>query len=136
MPRRILIVDDERGVRMLCSDVLRRSGYETEAVQSASAALDRIAAASFDMAIVDIHMPLMSGIELCRRMRGIRPDLPVALITGYPSIESAVRGIGFGASDYVSKPFTPEALREVVARVLQRAARARSVAYVPMQTER
>ena len=122
IPQRILIVDDERGVRALCSDVLRRSGYETEAVGSATAALERLAAARFDMAIVDIHMPMMSGIELCRRMQGLRPDLPVALITGYPSIESAVRGIGFGARDYVSKPFTPEALRGVVGRLLQRAA--------------
>ena len=117
-PQRILIVDDERGVRALCSDVLRRSGYETEAVDSATTALERLAAASFDMAIVDIHMPMMSGIELCRRMQGLRPGLPVALITGYPSIESAVRGIGFGARDYVSKPFTPDALREVVGRLL------------------
>lgn len=119
--QRILIVDDERGVRALCSDLLQRSGYETEAVDSASAALARIDAAGFDLALVDIHMPKMSGIELCRRMRTRRPDLPVVLITGYPSVRSAVRGIGCGASDYVSKPFTPESLREVVARVLQRA---------------
>lgn len=118
-PQRILIVDDERGVRALCSDLLRRSGYETETVDSARAALDKVDAAGFDLALVDIHMPMMSGIELCRRLRARRPGLPIVLITGYPTIESAVRGIGFGASDYVSKPFTPEALREVVARVLQ-----------------
>jgi CheY-like chemotaxis protein len=116
--QRILIVDDERGVRTLCSDVLRRSGYETESVDSALAALERIDGAGFDLALVDIHMPKMSGIELCRRLRARRPGLPVVLITGYPTIESAVRGIGFGATDYVSKPFTPEALREAVASAL------------------
>jgi CheY-like chemotaxis protein len=116
--QRILIVDDERGVRALCSDLLRRSGYETEAVDSAQAALERVDATGFDLALVDIHMPMMSGIELCRRLRARRPGLPIVLITGYPTIESAVRGIGFGASDYVSKPFTPEELREVVASVL------------------
>jgi CheY-like chemotaxis protein len=116
-PQRILIVDDERGVRALCSDLLRRSGYETEAVDSAQAALERVDA-GFDLALVDIHMPMMSGIELCRRLRARQPALPIVLITGYPTIKSAVRGIGLGASEYVSKPFTPEALREVVARVL------------------
>ena len=116
--RRILIVDDERGVRALCTDILQRGGYEAEAVDSAWAALDRIDAAHFDLALVDINMPAMSGIELCRRLRERRPDLPVVLITGCPTIESAVRGIGSGATDYVCKPFTPEALREAVARVL------------------
>ena len=52
------------------------------------------------------------------RLRARRPALPIVLITGYPTIQCAVRGIGFGASEYVSKPFTPEALREVVARVV------------------
>jgi DNA-binding NtrC family response regulator len=116
--RRILVVDDERGVRALCTDVLKRAGYEAEAVDSPTAALSRLEEAEFDLILVDINMPQMSGIGLCRRIREKRPQQTVVLITGYPSINTAVNGIREGASDYLTKPFTPEALRDVVSRAL------------------
>ncbi len=116
--RRILVVDDERGVRSLCTDVLRRAGYEAEAVDSPMAALSRLEEAKFDLILVDINMPQMSGIGLCRRIREKHPQQTVVLITGYPSINTAVNGIREGASDYLTKPFTPEALRDVVSRAL------------------
>jgi DNA-binding NtrC family response regulator len=114
----ILVVDDERGVRALCTDVLQRAGYRTEAVDSALAALGRTGEREYSLIVMDIHMPVMDGVELCRRIRQRRPDQPVVLITGCPSIDTAVRGIRNGASEYLSKPFTPEILRETVARAL------------------
>jgi DNA-binding NtrC family response regulator len=116
---RILVVDDERGVRALCSDLLKRAGYEVEAVDSGPAALARFAEAEFDAVLADVNMPRMDGIELCRRLRQERPDQIVVLITGFPSIENAVRGMKEGAVDYVTKPFTPDELRLVVARALE-----------------
>jgi DNA-binding NtrC family response regulator len=118
----ILVVDDERGVRALCTDILTRAGYETEAADSALAALGRLDERDYSLILMDIHMPVMDGVELCRRIRQRRPDQPVVLITGCPSIDTAVRGIRNGASDYLAKPFTPETLRETVARVLAQAA--------------
>jgi DNA-binding NtrC family response regulator len=116
---RILVVDDERGVRAYCCDLLQRAGYRADAVDSAPAALGRIAEEDFDVLLADVNMPRMDGIELCRRVREQRPDQIVILITGYPSIENAVRGMKEGARDYVTKPFTPDELRLVIARALE-----------------
>jgi DNA-binding NtrC family response regulator len=116
---RILVVDDERGVRALCSDLLKRAGYEVEAVDSGPAALGRATESEFDLVLADVNMPRMDGIELCRKLREARPDQIVILITGFPSIENAVRGMKEGARDYVTKPFTPDELRLVVARALE-----------------
>jgi DNA-binding NtrC family response regulator len=116
---RILVVDDERGVRAFCTDLLKRAGYEVETADSAPTALGRLAETEFDVLLADINMPRMDGIELCKRARQDRPDQIVILITGYPSIENAVRGMKEGARDYVTKPFTPDELRLVIARALQ-----------------
>ena len=119
MAHKILVVDDERGVRTLSSDVLRRAGYSVDAVESGQAALEHAARAEYDVVLADIKMPGMDGIELCKRLRQERPDQIVILVTGYPSIDSAVRGMKEGARDYVTKPFTPDEMRLVVARAIQ-----------------
>ena len=119
MAHRILVVDDERGVRTLSTDVLRRAGYEVEEADSGAAALGRFAKGEFDVVLTDIKMPKMEGIELCKRLRHERPDQIVILVTGYPSIDSAVRGMKEGARDYVTKPFTPDEMRLVISRALK-----------------
>ena len=116
---RILVVDDERGVRTFCSDLLRRAGHQVETADSGPAALTLLAEQEFDVVLADINMPRMDGIDLCHRARQERPDQIVILITGYPSIENAVRGMKEGARDYVTKPFTPDELRLVVDRALK-----------------
>ena len=116
---KILVVDDERGVRTLCADLLIRAGYRVEKADSGQAALSLFLREAYDVVLADINMPGMDGIELCRRLRAERPDQLIILITGFPSIESAVRGMKEGARDYVTKPFTPDELRLVVARALQ-----------------
>jgi len=116
---RILVVDDERGVRTFCSDLLRRAGHQVETAESGPAALALFGEQEFDVVLADINMPRMDGIELCSRMRQDRPDQIVILITGYPSIENAVRGMKEGARDYVTKPFTPDEMRLVVDRALK-----------------
>jgi len=116
---RILVVDDERGVRTFCVDLLQRAGHVAEAADSGPAALALFGEHEFDVVLADINMPRMDGIELCRRMRDQRPDQIVILVTGYPSIENAVRGMKEGALDYVTKPFTPDEIRLVVDRALK-----------------
>ncbi len=115
---RILVVDDERGVRTFCTDLLTRAGYEVEAVDSGAAALERAAQQDFNLILADINMPRMNGIELCKQLRAINPEQIVILITGFPSIENAVEGMKEGARDYVTKPFTPDELRLVISRSL------------------
>jgi DNA-binding NtrC family response regulator len=116
---RILVVDDEMGVRTMCADLLKRDGHEVEAAGSASEALARFSEREFDIVLSDINMPEMDGIELCRKLREHQPEQIVILITGYPSLESAVKGMKEGARDYVTKPFTPDEMRLVIGRALK-----------------
>ena len=114
----ILVVDDERGIRALCSDVLGRAGYEVEAVDSAAGALAAVARRSFDLILCDINLPDQDGVSLLPRLLTGEVLPAVLLITAYPSIDTAVRGMKLGARDYIGKPFSPDELRLVVRRAL------------------
>jgi DNA-binding NtrC family response regulator len=114
----ILIVDDERGIRALCGDVLGRAGYEVEAVESAAAAVAAVARRRFDLVLCDINLPDQDGVSLLPRLLIGEPPPAVLLITAYPSIDTAVRGMKLGARDYLGKPFSPDELRLVVRRAL------------------
>jgi DNA-binding NtrC family response regulator len=114
----ILVVDDERGVRALCSDVLGRAGHAVEAVDSAAGALAATARRRFDLVLCDINLPDQDGVSLLPRLLAGDPPPAVLLITAYPSIDTAVRGMKLGARDYLGKPFSPDELRLVVRRAL------------------
>jgi DNA-binding NtrC family response regulator len=114
----ILVVDDERGIRALCSDVLGRAGHEVEAVDSAAGALAVVARRRFDLILCDINLPDQDGVSLLPRLLVGDPPPAVLLITAYPSIDTAVRGMKLGARDYLGKPFSPDELRLVVRRAL------------------
>jgi DNA-binding NtrC family response regulator len=114
----ILVVDDERGIRALCGDVLGRAGHEVEAVESAAAAVAAVARRRFDLVLCDINLPDQDGVSLLPRLLVGEPPPAVLLITAYPSIDTAVRGMKLGARDYLGKPFSPDELRLVVKRAL------------------
>jgi DNA-binding NtrC family response regulator len=114
----ILVVDDERGIRSLCSEVLGRSGYEVEAVDSAAGALAAVTRKRFDLILCDINLPDQDGVSILPRLLAGETPPAVLLITAYPSIDTAVRGMKLGARDYIGKPFSPDELRLVVRRAL------------------
>jgi DNA-binding NtrC family response regulator len=114
----ILVVDDERGIRALCTDVLARAGHEVEAVESAAGAVAAVARRRFDLILCDINLPDQDGVSLLPRLLTGEPPPAVLLITAYPSIDTAVRGMKLGARDYIGKPFSPDELRLVVRRAL------------------
>jgi response regulator RpfG family c-di-GMP phosphodiesterase len=114
----VLVVDDEPEIRDLLSTILRREGYAVETRADGAAALDAVRAARVDVLITDMKMPGITGLELIRQARGIRPELGSILITGYASTETAVTALRSGADDFVTKPFEVEDLRRVVGRVL------------------
>ncbi|MBA3819920.1 MAG: sigma-54-dependent Fis family transcriptional regulator [Deltaproteobacteria bacterium] len=114
----ILVVDDERGIRSLCSDVLGRSGYEVEAVDSAAGALAATSRRRFDLILCDINLPDQDGVSILPRLLSGEQPPAVLLMTAYPSIDTAVRGMKLGARDYIGKPFSPDELRLVVRRAL------------------
>jgi two-component system nitrogen regulation response regulator NtrX len=103
---RILIVDDEAGVRSALSGVLRDEGYTVEAVESGEACLDRAIRTAFDAIVLDIWLPGMDGLATLARLQERRIDAPVVMISGHGNIESAVRAIKMGAFDFVEKPLS------------------------------
>ena len=106
MKERILIVDDEAGVRNALSGVLRDEGYTVEAVDSGEACLDRAMRTAFDAIVLDIWLPGMDGLATLARLQERRIDAPVVMISGHGNIESAVRAIKMGAFDFVEKPLS------------------------------
>ena len=104
----ILIVDDELIVRDSLAKWFVEEGYEVGTAENAREALALLARQEWDLALVDIKMPDMDGIELQSRFREVRPGLTVIIMTGYASVETAVTALKNGAYDYVVKPFDPE----------------------------
>jgi two-component system, OmpR family, response regulator MprA len=114
-PMRILVVDDERAVRESLRRALELEGYETELAGDGRDALERLqAGAEPDAVILDVLMPGLDGLEVCRRLRGTGSRLPVLMLTARDEVENRVAGLDAGADDYVTKPF---ALEELLARV-------------------
>jgi two-component system response regulator MprA len=112
---KILVVDDERAVRESLRRALELEGYEIELAADGNEALDRLESASEpDAMILDLLMPGVDGLEVCRRLRGTGSKLPVLMLTARTEIENRVAGLDAGADDSVTKPF---ALEELLARV-------------------
>jgi two-component system, OmpR family, response regulator MprA len=111
---RILVVDDDRAVR----DSLRRSlafnGYQVELATDGQQALDTIDKERPDALVLDVMMPRLDGLEVCRRLRSAGDDLPVLVLTAREAVSDRVAGLDAGADDYLAKPF---ALEELLARL-------------------
>lgn len=117
---KILVVDDEEIVCQSIKKILSRKGYEVENALNVEDAVNKINEASFDLVITDLMMPKTNGIELMQIIRDHYPELEVIMITGYASIESAVKATKLGASSYLQKPFTPDELTEAAKKALHR----------------
>jgi DNA-binding response OmpR family regulator len=117
---RVLVVDDDRTVSDVVSRYLTRAGYQVEAVGDGLVALERATARPPDLVVLDLMLPGMSGLEVCRRVRDIAP-IPVIMLTARGEEGDRVIGLELGADDYVTKPFSPRELVLRVAAVLRRA---------------
>lgn len=117
---RILVVDDALDTLEIVSRNLSSHGYEVLAATSVAEALNILEGEKIDLVITDYKMPGTSGLDLVRHVRENFPDTEVVMITGYPSIEGAVRAVKTGAEDYLAKPFTEEELLEAARRAIQK----------------
>jgi DNA-binding NtrC family response regulator len=117
---RILIVDDEPEILGTLEEALTGLGYAVRAVASAREALARVEIELFDLALIDIHMPGMSGLELLRQLKQRDSALEVLMMTGDPTVESAVEAIKEGAFDYITKPLVLDELHHLINRALER----------------
>ena len=115
----ILIVDDEKGVGDFLTIVLKKQGYEAFYASSGKEALKLCKERSFDLALVDIKMPVMDGIEFLKEAKRLNPSLIFIMITAYPSIETAVEAMKEEAFDYITKPFNVNELQRIIKRALE-----------------
>ena len=120
MSAKILIVDDERNVRLNYRITLETEGYEIFEAVSAANALDDMVGRSFDLAILDMRMPAMDGLQLLAKMREVAIMVPVMIVTAYSDVRHAVQAMKLGAIDFLGKPLRPEALRRIVTEILKR----------------
>jgi len=116
----ILVVDDEKIMQDSLSRILAKEGYQVQPAASGEEALEKFDIAPFDIVLLDIKMPGIGGIETLRRLKEMDPGVTILIVTGYPSIETAVKAIKLGAYDYITKPFTPDVLRIAINRALER----------------
>jgi len=113
---RVLVVDDDAILRDVLAEMLREAGLEVETAESGAEALSKLDGAGMDVILSDVTMPGMDGIDLLRRVRERDLDLPVVLMTGMPTLASAVKAVEYGAFRYLSKPLNGTELIAVVER--------------------
>ena len=116
---RILVVDDEARIREGCQLVLSDLGYEVAIAPDGEQGLRMIEEQHFDIILLDLMMPTISGFDVLARVRDIHPDTVVIVITGYATIEHSIEAMKKGAFDFIPKPFDPEQLRAVVAKAIK-----------------
>lgn len=119
---KILVVDDDKNIRLLLSQCLEGAGYQVVPAVDGEHALRKMAEDRFDLVMLDMKLPGMDGIQVLRKLRSLNPGQTVVMITAHGTVETAVEAMKLGAADYLQKPFTPEEIRAIVQHNLQREA--------------
>jgi DNA-binding NtrC family response regulator len=105
---RILIVDDDENIRKVLTTILEDEGYNVDSADTAKKAIERTRRKFYNIALIDIRLPDMEGIELLTRMKNTTPKIRKIIITGYPTLQNAVEAVNRGADAYILKPFNME----------------------------
>jgi DNA-binding NtrC family response regulator len=116
---KILVIDDEDIVRISVSRALAPEGYEIKTVKDGSEGMKQLEQEEFDLVLTDLKMPNMDGIEVLSNIKNRWPKTDVVIVTGYQTVETAVKAIKLGAADYIEKPFTPDSLIAMVSGVFR-----------------
>ena len=117
--RRLLVIDDDPAVCLSCQRILAQEGFEVDIQTDARQGLAHAIQHDYLGIVLDVRMPRLNGIEFLEELRRSKPNLPVLMLTGFPSVASAAAAVRLGAKDYITKPFTPEELAQAVRRMLR-----------------
>ncbi|HKQ32475.1 MAG TPA: response regulator, partial [Thermodesulfobacteriota bacterium] len=118
--KRVLVVDDEQLILKIISDILTKEGYEVVVANSCEKATEHLRTSHFNVVLSDIKMPVKSGIDLLGEIKRKDPNIPVILMTGFASLETAVEAVQEGAFDYLIKPLDYGKLRSVIEHAADR----------------
>ena len=118
--KKVLIVDDEESIREVLRDLFSELGYNVSLAEDGKKGLDAALSTDIDLAVLDVSLPGMNGLEVLRVLKEAKPDLPIIMVTGYASMSTALEAMKLGAYDYITKPFDLEDV-QIVARARGRA---------------
>jgi len=118
-PPTVLVVDDEERIRSGCCRVLSQEGFEVHTAECGEAGLQMIRDRHFDIILLDLMMPSLSGFDVLAQVKSLHPDTVIIVISGYATLEHSIEAMKKGAFDFIPKPFTPEQLRMLVTKALE-----------------
>jgi len=134
---RILLVEDERRVASFVSRALRENAYAVDLAETGEKAIDMATHATYDSILLDIRLPGLSGLQVCRELRDARVDTPILMLTARGLVEQRVEGLDSGADDYLTKPFAvAELLARIRALIRRRATGGRVLRYGDLELDR
>lgn len=110
----VLIVDDDRATVQILSRILQRQGYGTDAAETGREAEEKIVGANYDLALIDVKLPDMDGVELMNKIHAVKPRMVTILMTGFPSVDNGIKAIDSGADAYLVKPVPAQELLKVM----------------------
>ncbi len=116
----VLIVDDEKNIRLTFAETIAQMGFEARTASNGAEALAKMQGTEFALALLDLRMPGMDGIEVLRRIREVYPKVRLIMISAHGTVGSAVEAMKLGAVDFIQKPCTPGEIRGLVAKVMER----------------
>jgi len=116
---KILVVDDEMRIREGCREILTEEGFEVSSAENGEKGLEMIAREHFDIILLDLMMPEISGLDVLPEVKSSHPDTVVIVITGYATVEHSIEAMKAGAFDFIPKPFSPEQLKVVVSKAIE-----------------
>ncbi|MDI3280099.1 MAG: response regulator [Bacillota bacterium] len=122
MKEKILVVDDDKNIRLLLTQCLEEAGYQVVPAVDGQHALKKAEEERFDLVMLDMKLPDLDGLQVLKRLRAANPGQLVIIITAHGTIETAVEAMKLGAVDYLQKPFTPEEIRSIVYHTLAKKA--------------
>jgi len=134
---RILVVEDERRVASFVSRALRENSYAVDLAETGEKAIEMATATTYDSILLDIRLPGLSGIQVCRELREAKVDTPILMLTARGLVEQRVEGLDAGADDYLTKPFAvAELLARVRALTRRRTGKGRLLRYADLELDR
>ena len=117
---RILVIDDDENIRKVLETILEDEGYIVETAETAKKGIEESEKAFYNLALIDVRLPDMEGIELLSKLRSTKPKMRKIIVTGYPTLQNAVAAVNKGADAYVMKPFEVDKILETIREQLKK----------------